>query len=82
MCPLENFKLHMWLMSFFNWTQVSDGTLKSNLNIDFRPLIFRVTDKPKLIIKLKKTGTSSQDGGIGRYALLPHTTKKWITTNL
>ena len=26
--------------------------------------------------------TSGQDGGIGRYALLPHTTKRRTTTNL
>ena len=27
-------------------------------------------------------GTSSQDGGVGRYALHPHTTKRRTTTNL
>ena len=27
-------------------------------------------------------GSSGQDGGVGRYPLLPHTTKRRITTNL
>ena len=31
---------------------------------------------------IKKLRTSSQDGGIGRYALLPCTTKRRTTTNL
>ena len=31
---------------------------------------------------LKHNSSSSQDGGIGRYALLPCTTKRRITTNL
>ena len=34
------------------------------------------------ITLLKHVQASGQDGGIGRYASLPHTTKRRITTNL
>ena len=36
----------------------------------------------KTILKMYVYRTSRQDGGIGRYALLPHTTKRRTTTNL
>ena len=36
----------------------------------------------KVLKKKTITGTSSQDGGVGRYTLLPHTTKRRTTPNL
>ena len=30
----------------------------------------------------KSVGISGQDGGVGRYASLPRTTKRWVTANL
>ena len=36
----------------------------------------------KSITNVHLKGTSDQDGGIDRYALLPHTTKRGTTTNL